>query len=143
MDHVAIMRKSWGLISKIISGKKIIESRWYKNKTAPWGKIKSGDTIYFKNAGEPITLKAGVKKVISFENLNPIKVEKILKNFGKDDGIDRKNMEQYIHLFKDKKYCLLVFLNNTCQIKPFEINKQGFGTMAAWITVKNINKFKI
>lgn len=30
MEHVAIMRKSWGLTDKILSGQKKIESRWYK-----------------------------------------------------------------------------------------------------------------
>lgn len=30
MEHVAIMKKSWGLTRKILSGEKTIESRWYR-----------------------------------------------------------------------------------------------------------------
>ena len=62
MDHVAIMKKSWKLTEKILSGEKKIESRWYKSKYPPWGKIKKGDIIYFKDSGEPVSIKAKVEK---------------------------------------------------------------------------------
>ena len=48
MDHVAIMKKSWGLTEKIISGEKKIESRWYKFRHSPWGKIKKGDNLFVR-----------------------------------------------------------------------------------------------
>jgi len=41
-----------------------------------------------------------------------------------------------------KNYCLLVFLKNPQAIEPFEIDKTGFGAMAAWITIDNIEKIK-
>jgi len=132
MDHVAIMRKSWGLLPKILSGEKTIESRWYKNKSAPWGKIKTGDTIYFKNTGEPVTVKVKVKGVKQIENLNPVMVREILEKYGKEGGID--DIQKYNEMFKDKKYCLLIFLDKPGKIKPFEINKKGFGAMAAWMS---------
>lgn len=65
MQHVAIMKKSWGLIPKILSGEKRVESNY-----------------------------------------------------------------------------LLIFLKNQVKIKPFEIDKIGFGMMSAWITVKNIKQIK-
>jgi len=142
-DHVAIMKKSWGLIPKIISGEKIIESRWYKNRSAPWGKIKKGDIVYFKNSGEFVSIKSEVKNIISFSNLIPTKVTEILNKYGKDDGLDKNDLPRFFKLFKDKKYCLLTFLKNPRKIEPFEINKTGFGMMSAWLTVENIEKIKI
>lgn len=138
MDHVAIMKKSWGLVPKILSGEKIIESRWYKNKAAPWGKINIGDTIYFKNSGEPVSVRAKVKNLISVEKLTPDKVKDILKRYGKDDGID--DIESYCELFKEKNYCMLIFLEEPERIIPFNIDKKGFGAMAAWICVDNIKR---
>ena len=44
MDHIAIMKRSWGFTGKILSGKKSIESRWLMVKCAPWDKVKAGDT---------------------------------------------------------------------------------------------------
>jgi ASC-1-like (ASCH) protein len=141
MDHVAIMRKSWGLVPKILSGEKIIESRWYKNKAAPWGKINTGDVVYFKNTGEAVSVRADVSKVLSFEDLTPDKVREILEKYGKDDGID--DIEKYYEMFKEKKYCLLIFLGRSLKVDPFWINKKGFGAMAAWICVEDINKIKV
>lgn len=111
MNHIAIMKKSWGLLPKILSGEKKIESRWYLNKNALWGKIKKGDTVYFKNS--------------------------------KDDGIKRSKISNLYKLFRYKKYCLLIFLKNPKEIKPFNISKKGFGMMSAWLCVDDINKTKV
>lgn len=46
-------------------------------------------------------------------------------------------------MFKDKNYCLLIFLKNPREINYFDISKKGFGAMSAWITVKNIKEIKI
>lgn len=142
MDHVAIMRKSWGLLPKILAGEKIIESRWCKNKAVPWGRINPGETVYFKNSGEKVSVKATVEKVLKFENLEPNKIKDILNKYGVGIGIKIEDAEKYFELFKDKKYCLLIYLNNACEIEPFEINKTGFGAMAAWMCVENIKKIK-
>ena len=142
MDHVAIMKKSWGLTQKILSGQKKIESRWYKSKYAPWGKIGKGDVVYFKDSGEPVSIKAEVKKVISFSDLIPEKVSWILDEYGNDDGIEKDKVKDFFELFKNKNYCLLIFLKNPKKIKPFEINKAGFGMMSAWLTIGNIDRLK-
>lgn len=143
MDHLAIMKKSWGLTEKILAGQKRIESRWYQTKRSPWGEINAGDTIYFKNSGELVSLKAGVGKVISFSDLTPPKVKWILDRYGDDDGIEEDKVEYFFNLFKNKRYCLLVFLKNPKRIEPFEVNKTGFGAMTAWITTDNIDKIKV
>ena len=142
MQHLAIMRKSWGLLPKILSGEKRIESRWYKNKYSPWDKIKRGDVVYFKNSGEPVGIRVEVNKVIQFSNLIPRRVKEILEKYGKEDGLGIKDLPRFFQKFKDKRYCILVFLKNPKKIKPFKINKKGFGIMSAWITVDNINKIK-
>lgn len=143
MDHVAIMRKSWGLTQKILTGEKKIESRWYKFKHTPWGKIKKGETIYFKDSGEPVSIKAKVSKVLQFSDLGPRKVKKLLIEYREKDGLSKNDLPKYHRMFKDKKYCLLIFLKEPTKIKPFSIDKAGYGTMAAWITVEDINRIKI
>lgn len=142
--HIAIMRKSWGLTRKILTGEKTIESRWYKNKYKPWDQIDAGDTVYFKDSGEPITIKAIVDKVRQFDSLNPDKVSKLLDRYGKPDGLgaDPKNLNKYFEMFKNKRYCLIIFLKDVEEIEPFEIDKSGFGAMASWLIVDDIEKIK-
>lgn len=136
------MRKSWGLLKKIAEGNKKIESRWYKTKYAPWGQIRKGDIIYFKDSGEPITLKSKVERVEFYSDLRPEKTQKILLEYGPEDGLGIDDIEEFYQSVKDKKYCILVFLSDVEGVNPFEIDKSGYGSMSAWITVKDINKIK-
>jgi ASC-1-like (ASCH) protein len=143
MEHIAIMRKSWRLTEKILTGKKKIESRWYKVKYRPWDAIEENETVYFKDSGNPVTIKAEVEKIIQFTGLVPEKVKEILDKYGRDDGIEEKDIADYYERFKNKRYCILVFLKNPKNIEPFNINKNGFGAMSAWITIDNVEKIKI
>lgn len=140
--HVAIMRRSWGLLEKIRSGEKTIESRWYMQKSEPWESIDAGDLIYFKNSGAPVTLSATVEKVLQFDHLNPKKVRDILERFGHKDGLDVGEIERYFFYFKHKKYCILIFLKDIQKVDPFDIDKTGFGLRSAWLTVEDIDKIK-
>lgn len=139
MHHVAIMTKSWGLISKILSGQKSIESRWYQTKRTPWNKIKAGDTVYFKNSGEDITAYATVNKVLQFEITDLKSARAITKTYGKDICLVNTNPAAGARL---PKYCILIFLTNSKPITPFAIDKNGFGAGAAWITVEDISSIK-
>lgn len=142
MEHLAIMRKSWGLLPKILDGEKVIESRWYKNKYSPWDKIKKGDIVYFKNSGEPVSVRAEVFDVLQFASLTPSKVKELLLEYGQRDGIENEKIENYYEMFKNKNYCLLVFIQNPQRINPFLVDKKGFGAMSAWIAVDDINIIK-
>lgn len=142
MEHVAIMRKSWGLTQKILTGQKKIESRWYKVKYPPWDRIKPGETVYFKDSGEHVTIKTDVDRVIQFSDLTPEKVKEILYEYGKADGLGIDDIPKFFEMFKDKKYCVLIFLRNPQKVEPFEIDKTGFGAMASWLIVGDVSKIK-
>lgn len=139
MHHVAIMRPSWKLTEKILSGEKCIESRWYNTKYPPWDRIKTGDVVFFKE-GKFVSAKADVYKVLQFDNLNEKKVAELLDTYAKDDGIaDRKNF--FFQIFRDKKYCILIFLKNAQEAR-FQISKKGFGNMASWICVDDVSRIR-
>jgi hypothetical protein len=142
MDHLAIMRKSWGLTQKILEGKKIIESRWYKTRYPPFDRISVGDVVYFKNSGEPVKIRAEVSDVKQFSELTPAKVRQILDEYGERDGIDKQKTNEFFQMFKDKKYCVLVFLKNPKVIEPFKVNKKGYGVMSSWICINKIDDIK-
>lgn len=139
MDHIAIMNKKWKLIDKILSGEKIIESRWYKNKISPWNKVKVGDRIFFKDSGEDVTAKAVVSQVQQFENLDEELVRKIIRDYGDKISLQNTNYKEWIG---EKRYCILIWIKDAVEVKPFAINKKGFGNAAAWIAIDDINKIK-
>lgn len=142
MHHVAIMKKSWGLIEKIQSGEKNAESRWYKTKRAPWNKIQKGDTIYFKDSGEPVKLKVKVTEVIQFGNLTPERTLEILNRYGSQDLGTGNIIEEVKNYVRGKKYCIIIFFDNVQKVIPFNIDKKGYGAMSAWICVKDISEIK-
>lgn len=142
MDHVAIMQPSWGLLPKIISGEKTIESRWYLSRRAPWDNVVAGDTVYFKNSGQPITTRATVAHVRQFADLTPGKVRQLLDAYGRRDGIAPGEVAAYYERFKSKRYCILVFLERAESVVPFQIDKTGFGDQAAWLTVEAIDELR-
>ena len=150
MDHIAILRKSKiskgdNLLQDILEGRKTVESRWYVNKVSPWNKIKSGDVVYFKESGGPVTVRASVEKVIQYEDLNEITIKNIISKYGKyiaphttpDDFLlwGRKQNK--------KRYCILIFLENAVKIEPFDIDKTSYGISSAWLAVGDISKVKV
>ena len=139
MEHVAILDKKLNLLQKIVNGEKTIESRWYKFKKIPYQNISINEIVYFKNSGEPVTVKAIVEKVLFFKDLENVKIKEIIKEYGKQIGIDIS----YSNRLSEKRYCSLIFLKDVLEIKPFEIDKKGYGNMAAWITIDSIDKIKV
>lgn len=138
MDHLAILSKKRKLLDKIIFGEKTIESRWYKYKKTPYGTLKIGDTIYFKDSGESVTAKAKAEKVILFDNLTRNKIISILKEYGDRICIPLS----YSKRLEGKNYCVLIFLKEVQRVEPFRVDKTGFGMMSAWISVSDIDLIK-
>jgi ASC-1-like (ASCH) protein len=138
MHHVAIMKKSWELIPKIISGEKTIESRWYQTRRTPWNKINPGDTVFFKNSGERVTAQATVSRVKQFELNTLDDARRIVRKFGKQICIINADPARWGRL---PRYCILIFLSAPTALKePFDISKKGFGSAAAWLTMPKVQK---
>ena len=147
-SHIAIMKSSWKLLPKILSGEKTVESRWYKTKACPWNRVFPGDTIYFKDSGKPVTLKARVTRVQQYilessEDATSLFLQ--IKN--KDLGIKaltKQDIPQYVlDYISSKKYAIFVSFDNVQKIKPFNINKKGFGVQAAWLCVRDVKDIMI
>ena len=138
MDHLAILSKKLKILSKILSGEKTIESRWYKFPKPPYRSVKPNDTVYFKNSGEPVTAQARVKDVMFFAGLDKKRFNDIILKYGSRICIG----PEYWDIVKDKNFCTLIFFKDVKQIRPFDIDKTGYGNMAAWITLDSINKIK-
>src|SRR3972149_10450099 len=143
MEHIAILRKSSGLLDRIVSGEKTIESRWYDAKCAPWDRIQAREKIYFKNSGDPVNVQAQVVKVLQFSDLNEVKIKSILGKYSEQIGIPGNKQRSFFQKVKNKKYCILIFLEKVIEIEPFHINKAGFGMMSAWLCVPEVRQIML
>ncbi|WKZ23849.1 MAG: ASCH domain-containing protein [Candidatus Dojkabacteria bacterium] len=141
MHHLAILNPKRKLLDKILSGEKTIESRWYVHKIAPWGKITAGDVVYFKDAGKHVTVHATVHKVIQKKLQTPADALPFLKQFAKQIQLSEDALANLEWLHK-KRYMILIFLSKPQKTQPFSINKQGYGSACAWISVPDIELLK-
>lgn len=142
MDHIAIMKKEWGLTQKIINGEKTVESRWYKSKIAPWNRIKPGDILYFKDSGLPVTVKATVTKVDQNEIRNNKHALEIISKYAFEDLGTQEINQDIIKYITNKKYAVFVHFDRVEKVKPFDIDKTGFGMQCAWISVDSVEGIK-
>jgi len=143
MHHVAIFKKSWKLIDKILNGTKTIESRWSINKISPLDSINKGDLVFLKNSGDKVCAVAEVDLVMQFSNLNKSIVNEILTQNYHKLGMNPDKLSFFLKYFENKKNCILIYLKNAKKIEPFKIKKDGFGNMSSWLIVEDINSIKI
>jgi ASC-1-like (ASCH) protein len=119
------MKKSFGFTEKIIGGRKKVESRWYRTRRKPWGVIRAGDTVYFKDSGEPVTVCAEASKIIQYSNLSPKKIREILKIFGKKIGIEPEESREFFDNLKHNKYCVLIAQSEAVRDKKRGLWRDG------------------
>jgi len=143
MDHLAIMKKKWWLTQRILTGQKTIETRRYMNKSAPWDKIKAGDTVYFKDSWSLVTVKATVSQVEQFVDVDEPKRQEILKKYSYADIWTATILPEILDYVKWKKYCIIIHLEKPQTLESFDVDKRWYGNMAAWITLPDINKIRI
>lgn len=82
--HLAIMARP--IIEAILTGKKIIESRFSQRKIPPFNQVFVGDIVYMKPPGKEIIGQFRVKKVICYQGLDPADLNKIFKDYGPKIG---------------------------------------------------------
>lgn len=138
MDHVAILSKQLPWLERIRSGVKTIESRWYQKRSLPWQKIAVGDYVFFKNSGEPVTLRASVSHVQFFSELTPSKISDLVQIEAKQLGLKVGEVGNFIELVNNKRFAILISLTDIIEVPAFAITKKGFGAMTAWITIAHI-----
>ena len=63
--HLAILREPF--LQFILDGKKTIESRFYKNRCAPYNQINEGDVILLKKTSGPVVGLCKVTKAWFYE----------------------------------------------------------------------------
>lgn len=141
MEHIAILDKKRKLLQKIVSGEKTIESRWYLSKRVPWGRIKAGEKVYFKESGEPVHVSTTVSEVMQFY-LPCEDVRGLVEKYGPAICFDMSDVDKLVTWCSARKYCILIRLKDVEEIAPFEIDKKGFGMMAAWITMDSMDRIK-
>lgn len=116
--HLGIFREPY--LDFIATGSKTIESRFSKNRIAPYDAVREGDILLLKGVGKGISGVCIVDKVW-FYRLLPGSIEEIRESFGReicpaeaDFWENRANSE----------YCSLIWVSHYAPVTEFAIPKR-------------------
>ena len=127
MKHLAILRQPF--LNLILSGEKTTETRWSKNKIAPYQKINAGDTVLLKESGKSIIAAAVVEKV-KFYELNPKIFDEIENKYGKQICMEKFTNKEQI---AQRNFCTLIWFKDIQRIEPRPYKRKG---MSGWVLLE-------
>lgn len=126
--HLAILVEPY--LQYIVEGRKTIESRFSRNKTAPWKRVRRGDVILLKRSGGPIVGYCEVSEVMYFQ-LDPGVLERIKDEHGREICAPDE-------FWKDKEkssYATLLRIKNVIQLSTGIMLKKN--DQRAWIVLRD------
>ena len=125
-SHLVVLKRPY--LDAILAGRKTVESRFMKTERAPFGKIATGDRLFFKASSGPVRATGRAGKVMDFENLTPKRVERIKRTYnGRIVG-----SEEYWAEKSGSKCGVLVWLEEVKAIEPVWIDKRDW---RAWVVL--------
>jgi ASC-1-like (ASCH) protein len=81
IHHVAILQRPY--LKLILQGKKTFESRLSRSRLAPFECVGVGDIIHFKQTSGPFVCRAMARRIHSFDQLTPRRIEALKHRFNK------------------------------------------------------------
>ena len=131
-SHLVILKKPY--LDKILSGAKTIESRFSKTMIAPFGRIVSGDKLFFKISSGPVCAVGRAAKIKQFDNLTSAKLNLLRQKY---DRYIQGNKD-YWRVKRQCRYGVLVWLEDVIAIEHVWINTKDW---RAWVVLTKENKF--
>ena len=130
--HLAILKRPY--LDAILAGQKPIESRFSKIRCGPFGQVKVGDKIFFKQSSGPVRGVATAAAVKNFENLTPNKITELKQRYNHQI----RGSDEYWQSKTNCKFGVLVWLKNIEHIKPIHIIKKDW---RAWVVLTEKEDF--
>lgn len=128
--HLAIFNQR-EYIEAILKREKTIEGRLNRDKIAPFGVIKHGDTILLKIKGGMVVGQVEVENVLFYENVTGEIVGKLRKEYAKEMMVDDNFWTQHANA----RFASVIFLNNPKRyLTPLKITKKD---RRPWVVVSD------
>lgn len=140
MDHVVYLDAKAKEMDNILSGNKKMIIRGATGRKIPYGRVNSGDILYFINNNSEGFVKALAKVKIVF-NSEKMSTEES-KNLIEKNQEKLKLTDKQLNRWIGKRYLVLIEIDDVIEVIPFQIDKTDYGNMDDWLIVEDINKVK-
>ena len=127
--HLAIFSEP--LLQKLLSGTKILESRFSTNRISPFGKIRSGDVVLVKKTGGPVVAIFISGVVECHSNLTPEKIESLRDKYSRNLGLSPE--DNFWHEKKKARYGTLIKITELKTLPPYSIEKRD---RTGWVVMR-------
>ena len=121
--HLGVFTEPY--LSYMMAGRKTIESRFSKNKIAPYEKLTKEDVVFIKKSGGGIVGYFTIEKVLFFDLLKT-PIDDIKDKYASRLCVD----EAFWTSKKDSNYATLIMIDKVYPLTSFRIHKKG---MQTWI----------
>lgn len=137
MDHVVFVSRSGKELEKLFSGERTMILRGSQGKKVPYGKINTGDNLFFATGNGRNVVKgtAVVTDVFDTPKLAPEEVVETLSENECKLCLSEDEREKW----SGKKYLTLVEVENSSPIVPFTIAAHGSGENDDWVVIDDID----
>jgi hypothetical protein len=125
--HLAIFAEPF--LSMVLSGEKTIESRFSRNRCAPYGEIYGGDVILLKEVAGPIRGLALARRIWSYD-LGTEPIAQIRHRFGAGIRAD----DEFWSARADAHYATLIELGAPASISPVNCDKRD---RRGWVSLRS------
>jgi hypothetical protein len=124
--HLGIFAEPF--LSSMLNGDKTIESRFSRNRCAPYGEIQQGDVILIKEVAGPICGLTMASKTWCFD-LSRESIWRIRERFGMQICAD----DDFWLSRSDSQYATIIELAETTSISPLECDKRD---RHGWVSLR-------
>jgi hypothetical protein len=140
MDHVVYLDAKANEMEKLLNNKKSMIIRGATGRKLPYGRVNTGDVLYFINNNAEGLIKA--KGVVSFVSNS--------KKMNKEESINllKKNQnklqltDKQFQRWGGKRYIVLIEVTEITEVEPFQFDKSNYRKMDDWLIIENIERLK-
>ena len=140
MDHVVYLDSPAKELENLLAGKKTMIIRGAAGRKIPYGRVNVGDILYFiNNNGEGLVKGQGrVKSVMNSDRLTPEDALNMIINHQNALQLTESQQKRW----QDKRYLVLIEVEDIQPVEEFRIDKSQFGNMDDWLPVGKIEDVK-
>jgi hypothetical protein len=124
--HLAVFREPF--LSLVLNGPKTVESRFSRNRCAPFGEVEGGDIILLKEVSGPIR-GIGLAKSVWFYDLAIESLDQVRDRFGETICAD----DEFWESRRTAAYATLIELAETATLEPFACDKRD---RRGWVSLR-------
>ena len=141
MDHVVYLDAKAEELKKLLDGSKTMIIRGAAGRKMPYGRVNSGDMLYFmENDGSgEVRARAEVSDVLNSEKMTSDESEALVEQHQNGLQLTKQQLKRW----GGKRYLVLITVSDVQEVSPFPIDRSAYGNMDDWLPVGDINQVRV